>query len=131
MEKKDSKESNSTLTNETVMNRSVSLNQADLIVASNVNSIIEVDPGQRANSLAENFLQNLNINSDSANTDTLQSELKEEEEVQDLASFLIQRASKNSTLANYFYWYLLIECEDQEPTVKQDVRTIQNHRTLF
>nr|CAI5868714.1 unnamed protein product [Callosobruchus analis] len=32
---------------------------------------------------------------------------------QDLASFLIHRASKNFTLANYFYWYLLIECEDQ------------------
>lgn len=121
LEKKDSKESNSTITNETVMNRSASLNQADHIAASNVNSGIELDQAQRATSLVENVLQNLNINTDSANTDTLQSELKEEEEVQDLASFLIQRACKNSTLANYFYWYLLIECEDQEPTVKQDV----------
>ncbi|XP_014257170.1 phosphatidylinositol 3-kinase catalytic subunit type 3 [Cimex lectularius] len=30
----------------------------------------------------------------------------------DLASFLIHRACNNSTLANYFYWYLLTECED-------------------
>lgn len=37
-----------------------------------------------------------------------------------LASFLIQRACANSSLANYFYWYLLIECEDQDTTVKQD-----------
>jgi hypothetical protein len=31
-----------------------------------------------------------------------------EETSQDLASFLIQRACQNSTLANYFYWYLLV-----------------------
>ncbi|XP_065324991.1 phosphatidylinositol 3-kinase catalytic subunit type 3-like isoform X2 [Gordionus sp. m RMFG-2023] len=32
---------------------------------------------------------------------------------QDLATFLIDRASRNSTLANYFYWYLHVECEEQ------------------
>lgn len=119
LEKKDSRESNSTLTSESV-NRSSSYNQADQIAASNVNSVIEVDPIQRASALPENVLQNLNINTDSANTDTLKSELKDEEDVQDLASFLIKRACKNSALANYFYWYLLIECEDQEHTIKQD-----------
>ena len=35
----------------------------------------------------------------------------------DLASFLITRACQNSTLANYLYWYLSIECEDQPDTV--------------
>lgn len=119
LEKKDSKESNSTLTSESV-NRSSSYNQADNIAASNVNSVIEVDPIQRVSALPENVLQNLNINTDSANTDTLKSELRDEEDVQDLASFLIKRACKNSALANYFYWYLLIECEDQEHTIKQD-----------
>lgn len=36
----------------------------------------------------------------------------------DLATFLICRACANSTLANYFYWYLLVECEDQDNTTK-------------
>lgn len=36
-----------------------------------------------------------------------------ENSCQDLASFLINRACKNSILANYLYWYLLIECEDK------------------
>lgn len=43
----------------------------------------------------------------------------------DLASFLITRACQNSTLANYFYWYLSIEGEDQNDpviTAKQDTR---------
>lgn len=38
----------------------------------------------------------------------------------DLASFLIQRACRNPTLANYLYWYLCIECESQETVRKQD-----------
>ncbi|KAL0278800.1 UNVERIFIED_CONTAM: hypothetical protein PYX00_000504 [Menopon gallinae] len=40
----------------------------------------------------------------------------------DLATFLIERASQNTTLANYFYWYLIIECEEQENNGKQDTR---------
>lgn len=111
---KDEIESNS----ESILHRSSSYNQADQIAASNVNSVIEVDP-ERSQIFVENQLQNLNIVTDSVNTDTLQSELREEDI--HLASFLIQRACKNSALANYFYWYLLIECEDQEPTIKQDV----------
>lgn len=118
LEKKDSKESNSTVTSENVMLRSASYNQADQIAASNVNSVIEMDQ-ERGEVFSENILQNLNIATDSINTDTLQSEFREDDT--HLASFLIQRACKNSALANYFYWYLLIECEDQEPTIKQDV----------
>ncbi|EEZ98191.1 phosphatidylinositol 3-kinase catalytic subunit type 3 [Tribolium castaneum] len=121
LEKKDSKESNSTITNESVMHRSSSYNQADQLASSNVNSVIEVDADQRAASLPENILHNLNVYTDSANTDTLQDHMNEEEEVQDLATFLIQRACKNAKLANYFYWYLLIECEDPEPTMKQNM----------
>lgn len=37
-----------------------------------------------------------------------------------LATFLIQRASRNPTLANYLYWYLSIEVEDCESIRKQD-----------
>lgn len=121
LEKKDSKESNSTITNETVMHRSSSYNQADQIVASNVNSIVETDSEHRASSLPENVVQNVNLCTDSGNTDTLQSHINDEEEIQNLASFLIHRSCKNFTLANYFYWYLLLECEDQEPNMKQDV----------
>ncbi|KAF6199318.1 hypothetical protein GE061_007344 [Apolygus lucorum] len=32
----------------------------------------------------------------------------------DLATFLIHRACDNSMLANYFYWYLMTECEDHD-----------------
>ncbi len=33
-----------------------------------------------------------------------------------LAAFLIERACQNSTIANYLYWYLMIECEDATET---------------
>jgi len=39
-----------------------------------------------------------------------------------LCTFLIQRACKNATLANYLYWYLSIEVEDVETVRKQDQR---------
>lgn len=42
--------------------------------------------------------------------------------VTNLATFLIQRACKNPTLANYLYWYLSIEVEDSESIRKQDER---------
>ncbi|XP_072270084.1 phosphatidylinositol 3-kinase catalytic subunit type 3 [Pyxicephalus adspersus] len=41
---------------------------------------------------------------------------------QDLCTFLISRACKNSTLANYLYWYVIVECEDQD-TQLRDPRT--------
>lgn len=133
LEKKDSKESNnSTLTNESTLIRSFSYNQADQIAASNVNSVIEVDTIHQSMSLTENLLQNIhNPVSDSTNTDTLLSDGGQEEETNDLASFLIHRACKNSTLANYFYWYLLIECEDQEPTLKQDTKIRDMYLTVM
>ncbi|CAK1581330.1 unnamed protein product [Parnassius mnemosyne] len=36
------------------------------------------------------------------------------EESLTLAGFLIERACNNSVVANYLYWYLLIECEDTD-----------------
>ncbi|KAJ8953167.1 hypothetical protein NQ318_017195 [Aromia moschata] len=131
LEKKDSRESNSTITNESVMHCSNSYNQADQIATSNVNSVIEVDPEQRAVNLPESVMQNVNLCTDSGNTDTLQSHINEEEEIQDLASFLIHRACKNFTLANYFYWYLLLECEDQEPNLKQDLEVREMYLTVM
>ncbi|KAJ1722828.1 Phosphatidylinositol (PI) 3-kinase [Coemansia erecta] len=31
-----------------------------------------------------------------------------------LAAFLIERALKNKTLGNFFYWYLMVECDDRK-----------------
>uniref|UniRef100_A0A673JLZ0 Phosphatidylinositol 3-kinase catalytic subunit type 3 n=1 Tax=Sinocyclocheilus rhinocerous TaxID=307959 RepID=A0A673JLZ0_9TELE len=39
-----------------------------------------------------------------------------------LCTFLISRACKNSTLANYLYWYVIVECEDQD-TQQRDPKT--------
>ncbi|XP_053682998.1 phosphatidylinositol 3-kinase catalytic subunit type 3 [Sabethes cyaneus] len=47
-----------------------------------------------------------------------------------LATFLIQRACKNSTLANYLYWYLSIECEE-ESIRKQDERVREMYVTVL
>ncbi|XP_044740514.1 phosphatidylinositol 3-kinase catalytic subunit type 3 isoform X6 [Chrysoperla carnea] len=82
------------------------------------------------------------IDHDSGNTDTLLGDTNTENDNDiddpntacDLAAFLIQRACKNSTLANYFYWYLLIECEDQEPTThvaKQDSKVKEMYLTVM
>lgn len=49
----------------------------------------------------------------------------------DLATFLIQRACKNPTLANYFYWYLSIECEDHETVRKQDETVREMYVTVL
>ncbi|MGH0133768.1 UNVERIFIED_CONTAM: hypothetical protein FKN15_003839 [Acipenser sinensis] len=50
---------------------------------------------------------------DSADSDSLE---------QDLCTFLISRACKNSMLANYLYWYVIVECEDQD-TQQRDPKT--------
>ncbi|XP_055595216.1 phosphatidylinositol 3-kinase catalytic subunit type 3 [Uranotaenia lowii] len=47
-----------------------------------------------------------------------------------LATFLIQRACKNPTLANYLYWYLSIECEE-ESVRKQDERVREMYVTVL
>ncbi|XP_030755610.1 phosphatidylinositol 3-kinase catalytic subunit type 3 isoform X1 [Sitophilus oryzae] len=121
LEKKDSKESNSTITTDSILQRSSSYNQADRLASSTVSSVVEAETGiiQPSQSLPPNLMQN--VCTESGNTDTLQSQLyDEEQDINDLASFLVYRACKNFTLANYFYWYLLLECEDQEGTIKQD-----------
>uniref|UniRef100_A0A182UDV9 Phosphatidylinositol 3-kinase catalytic subunit type 3 n=1 Tax=Anopheles melas TaxID=34690 RepID=A0A182UDV9_9DIPT len=38
--------------------------------------------------------------------------------VNNLANFLVERACQNPTLANYLYWYLTIECEDERSSKK-------------
>lgn len=126
LEKKDSKESNSTITSESTLQRSIgSIQQNEEISEGNILSGTNDDEFEIKQSLISerrrHHLNPPNLVTDSANTDTLQNQINEEEEILDLASFLIQRTSRNLSLANYFYWYLLIECEDQEPTVKQNM----------
>ncbi|XP_031574116.1 phosphatidylinositol 3-kinase catalytic subunit type 3-like isoform X2 [Actinia tenebrosa] len=46
-------------------------------------------------------------------------------EGQDLPSFLIHRACRNDVLANYFYWYLLVECGEDKDKKEFDIfRTV-------
>ncbi|KAH0534285.1 phosphatidylinositol 3-kinase catalytic subunit type 3 [Cotesia glomerata] len=74
-----------------------------------------------------------NSMSTSSESETNQSSSSQESPM-DLASFLITRACQNSTLANYLYWYLAIECEDQpDPaiTVKQDTRVREMYVTVM
>jgi len=55
----------------------------------------------------------------------------ESEENSTLSSFLIRRAIGNSCLANYLYWYLLIECEEQEGGMKKDEIVQDMYRTVL
>lgn len=49
-----------------------------------------------------------------------------------LATFLIQRACRNPTLSNYLYWYLYIECESHDTTIrKQDERVKHMYETVL
>ncbi|KAK3191100.1 Phosphatidylinositol (PI) 3-kinase [Lecanicillium sp. MT-2017a] len=41
-----------------------------------------------------------------------------------LARFLIQRAATNFLLGNYFYWYLMVECDDGSPEQGTENRNI-------
>lgn len=38
----------------------------------------------------------------------------------DLTSFLLARASRSTRLANYFYWYLSVECSEGKDMLKYD-----------
>jgi hypothetical protein len=89
---------------ETTMKKSLSLNPTEQGVGSDDVSPLVV----RSNSLLDNLVQS------GLPTEQLDSKLdagqrgqwgpEKEETSQDLATFLIQRACQNSTLANYFYW---------------------------
>ncbi|RMX58215.1 hypothetical protein pdam_00000159 [Pocillopora damicornis] len=47
--------------------------------------------------------------------------VKDTEEGSDLASFLILRACRSDTLANYFYWYLFVECNEGKDTKEAEM----------
>lgn len=84
-----------------------------------------------------NHNNNNNCDSDSVTSTTLQRSVSSAQQQIDnvrlsLSTFLVQRASSSLTLANYFYWYLYIECEMQEETTrKQDVRTQNMYKNVL
>ena len=43
-----------------------------------------------------------------------------------LAQLLIQRAASNFVLGNYFYWYLMVECDDKSPQQLDEYRNVYN-----
>ncbi|KAG7203552.1 hypothetical protein KM043_013600 [Ampulex compressa] len=88
----------------------------------------------------EKFDRDMKVNDSSSTPVTTSSESENgqlstsHDSLMDLASFLITRACQNSTLANYFYWYLSIECEDQtDPSIsaKQDTRVKEMYITVM
>lgn len=77
---------------------------------------LKVPPAIEASMMAEDsssntFEYNVSVNLETSTADNM-----------DLTSFLIYRASKSLTLANYFFWYLTIESEDQDYTIRQDIK---------
>jgi len=115
---------------ETTMKKSLSFNPTDQGVRSDEGS----PPVARSNSLLDSLVQNSPPEQPVSRLETGQGNQRgpeREDSSQDLATFLIQRACQNSTLANYFYWYLLIECEDQEPAVKQDSKVREMYLTVM
>ena len=45
----------------------------------------------------------------------------------DLASFLIARACRSTTLANYFHWFVYVQCqEDKDPVSKEKYESIRS-----
>ncbi|XP_055837227.1 phosphatidylinositol 3-kinase catalytic subunit type 3 [Episyrphus balteatus] len=92
----------------------VEVSQRSLPMAISVNSVDE-----------DNALTNPSIASvTSEASNTLMSE--NSTGPSDLSTFLIQRACKNPTLANYFYWYLSIEVEDQESMIRKQDERVHN-----
>jgi hypothetical protein len=99
------------------MKKSLSFNPAEQGVGSG-----EVfPPVARSNSLLDSLVQSsLPTEQPDSKSETGQGGQwgpEREETSQDLATFLIQRACQNSTLANYFYWYVFYPSEhSNEPS---------------
>jgi hypothetical protein len=88
---------------ETTMKKSLSFNPSDQGVRSDEGSAAVA----RSNSLLDSLVQNSPPEQRVSRLETGQGNQRgpeREDTSQDLATFLIQRACQNSTLANYFYW---------------------------
>ena len=56
-------------------------------------------------------------------TSVVSKTVSKKEEDSDLASFLVVRACTNDRIANFFYWYLLVECKDDRHQKATDMYT--------
>lgn len=112
----------SSQTNRSITSTDILLQNTDLNL--NTNQIL-TDDNENGNVTVDNNIScETSEISNTLMSDNLSSPL-------DLATFLIQRACKNSTLANYLYWYLSIECENQEAIRKQDERCREMYVTVL
>ena len=82
-----------------------------------LNSSQDLNAGSTHSSLPPSTMQ---ISREFEVQDSTPPEPDQNEEDSGLAQFLIERACRNSILANYLYWYLVIECEEQEVEALQD-----------
>jgi hypothetical protein len=88
---------------ETTMKKSLSFNPSDQGIQSDERS----PPVARSNSLLDSLVQSSPPEQPVSRLEAGQGSQRgpgREDTGQDLATFLIQRACQNSTLANYFYW---------------------------
>ncbi|XP_045514091.1 phosphatidylinositol 3-kinase catalytic subunit type 3 isoform X2 [Pieris brassicae] len=88
--------------------------QTTLLSASDVSAEMSTSMTSRHSEGADESVISETGTSETLDNNTDFNENAEPEEEQSLASFLISRACNNQVLANYLYWYLLIECSDTE-----------------
>ena len=63
-------------------------------------------------SLVDDSEDGMNISEGELVEHVINKPVQKREEGSDLASFLVSRACTNDKIANFFYWYLLVECKD-------------------
>ncbi|CAG5116986.1 unnamed protein product [Candidula unifasciata] len=87
-------------------------------LTSSTSSLEEEFRPRSTSATEEEILDAMNTGLTSGKNEASLSALDEE---MDLATFLISRACKNPVVANYFYWYLLVESEDHTDLQNEEV----------
>ncbi|CAK7268073.1 Phosphatidylinositol (PI) 3-kinase [Sporothrix epigloea] len=64
--------------------------------------------------------QHPNNHDDAADASSMSTKIRDSS----LARFLISRAAGNLMLGNYFYWYLMVECDDHSPEQSAECRAV-------
>ncbi|XP_065671512.1 phosphatidylinositol 3-kinase catalytic subunit type 3 isoform X4 [Hydra vulgaris] len=90
-----------------------------------VGSLSDETVGEKIHEDGENIesmqpIEEGEVNHDKEDISVLLKPVKNEEEL-DLASFLVTRACTNDKIANFFYWYLLVECKDKRDQKVTDI----------
>ncbi|CAA9996102.1 unnamed protein product [Nesidiocoris tenuis] len=82
-----------------------------LVQALKYESFDEISEAYKRSSQSMTKIPEDSLTSSDRKTESSEEDLLESKNM-DLSTFLIHRACDNLKLANYFYWYLLTECED-------------------